>query len=93
MFIRLLGAWVGVAAIAESYCRQALACNEGQVERRLGEILQASGETPTTEQQALRRLIQLAKTEYSDGELIALDGWVLPESVVLANAYVHLKNL
>lgn len=91
-FVRLLGRKATIPAITQKYCRMTPRCNDRDyLEARLGALLLKAGPLPATAQEAEARLLHMALADYAQGEVMAVEGWVLPESVVMTNAYARLN--
>lgn len=94
-FVRLLGTGNMLPELGSKFCRNYSNCNNAEfIEQRLNALL--AGVTTSslrTQEDALIILQNLIRKNYYEGDIIVIEGWALPESLLLANAYNRLHNL
>ena len=91
-FVRLLGARATFAPITTPYCHTSLICNDKNfLEARLEALLRQNGPAPVTMQEAVVLQQQMVIADYAQGQLLQVNGWLLPESVVLTAVYARLN--
>ena len=85
----LLGDASKLPALGKEYCKIEPHCHDQySVRTQLGALLENEDMTNIrTAQDALTLLRKMMCADYAKGNMLVVDGWVLPKSLLLVNAY------
>ncbi|MBY0406712.1 MAG: hypothetical protein K2Q01_03410 [Rickettsiales bacterium] len=93
-WVHLLGPGFTSAKLADIYLHADDGRYADTLHQRVNRILSQVSHLPlNTHADAVHILENLMQKNYAEGALIIVNGWVLPESLVVMNAYARQNNL